>query len=226
MKKITIIVLFIFYAQQVFTQEVCLPKEKSLIDINVLDENKCTISENKIPKVAPKDILMSSKRYLKKRIFLNQTVSAASNLKSNTISNVRAENKVSDKLLTVLINKSKEAGVSFDVVDKIPLFVSCEKTDLNKEDCFNYKMQQHIINNFNYPKAALKNNLEGNLNVSFVIDTAGKISKIDIEGANTSEILKKEARRIVLLLPKFIPGEHEGKKTSVSYRFPMNFTLD
>ncbi|WNW01440.1 energy transducer TonB [Tenacibaculum sp. HL-MS23] len=226
MKKIIIIALFNLCVQQLFSQELCVVEEKMLIDVNALDNNKCEISENK-PKVkTTKDIQMSSRRYLKKRVYLNQTVYSASNLQSKAVVNITAVNKVDDKLLAVLIKEPIVEEVSFDVVETIPLFISCKESDLNKVDCFNYQMQKHLIDNFIYPKKALEKEIEGNLEVSFIINANGIVSKVEVKGADNSGLLKKEAQRIVLLLPNFIPGEHKGRKISVSYKFPINFTLD
>jgi len=37
--------------------------------------------------------------------------------------------------------------------------------------------------------------------------------------------LEAEAIRTIKLLPKFIPGEHEGKKVNVSYALPIVFMI-
>ena len=224
MKKLTIIALFILCVQQLFSQEVCVPEEKTLIDVNVLEQNKCEISENKPKGRTYKDVQMSSKRYLKKRIYLNQTVYSASTLKSNAVVNIKAVNRLGDKLLPTLTKELEVEEVSFDVVEKIPLFKSCIESDLDKVGCFNYEMRKHIVNNFNYPEKALKNGIEGDLEVFFIIGTDGNINKVTVKGK--SNVLKQEAKRIVSLLPSFIPGEHKGGKVSVSYKFPINFTLN
>ena len=226
MKNLTIIALFVFGMQQVLCQEICAPKEQLYIDVNTLDNSKCVISEDKTQKNTSKDILISRKRYLKKRVYLNKMVFTASNLEANSVLNTATVNQVDKELLLVLLNKKRTEGVPFDVVEKIPSFLSCEESDLDSVDCFNYEMQKHIVNNFIYPKKALKKGLEGDFEIRFTIDTNGKVSNMDVSGTNNSEILKQEARRIVSLLPQFVPGEHKGRKTAVSYSFPMSFTLN
>lgn len=224
MRNLTIIALFVFCVQQISSQEVCAPKEETFIDVNVLDSKKCTISENKPQKKSSKDLLISSKRYLKKRVYLNKIVYSASSLESKDVLNITTVNRIDDELLAILLKKPKE--VSFDIVENIPLFTSCDKNDSDKVNCFNYEMQKHIINNFNYPKKALRRGIEGSLEVSFIIGVDGDVGKVVVKGANESDVLKEEAKRIVSLLPRFVPGEHKGRKISVSYKFPMNFTLD
>lgn len=226
MKNLTIIALFVFCVQQISSQEVCAPKEETFIDVNVLDSKKCTISENKPQKKSSKDLLISSKRYLKKRVYLNKIVYSASSLESKDVLNTSTVNRIDDELLAILLKKTKAEEVSFDIVEKIPLFVSCDKNDMDNVNCFNYEMQKHIINNFNYPKKALRKGIEGVLEVSFIIGVDGDVSNVVVKGANESDVLKEEAKRIVSLLPRFVPGEHKGRKIPVSYKFPMNFTLD
>ncbi|MDB0614285.1 energy transducer TonB [Tenacibaculum dicentrarchi] len=87
-------------------------------------------------------------------------------------------------------------------------------------------MEKHIVANFEYPKEALKKGIEGDFEVSFVIDKNGKVKNIKVLGENDNIILKKEAMRIVLLLPKFTPAKQKGALVSVLYKFPMNFTLN
>jgi len=93
-------------------------------------------------------------------------------------------------------------------------------------NCFNDEMHKHIIANFNYPKRALNRGIEGKLDVSFIIDTSGQVKDVIVIGNKEHEILKKEARRIVSLLPKFVAGKHKGVNRKVFYSFPISFSLE
>jgi hypothetical protein len=63
--------------------------------------------------------------------------------------------------------------------------------------------------------------LSGILKVNFVIEIDGSISNIQIAkdiGGGTAQ----EAKRVLLLSPKWSPGEHLGKKVRVIYKeFPI-----
>jgi len=107
------------------------------------------------------------------------------------------------------------------------LFLSCKDASINKEACFNYEMEKHIIKHFIYPETALEREIEGDLEVSFIIDINGKVKDIHVKGQKKEhKVLKEEAKRIVSLLPDFLPGKHDGVKKEVEYSFPMSFKLD
>ncbi|CAM1368488.1 TonB family C-terminal domain-containing protein [Tenacibaculum sediminilitoris] len=172
--------------------------------------------------------VVSSRRYLRKRVYFKKAISLTNNLKATALAPLKINNKL---LMTSLDNIApitieSEKGVSFDSVDEIPMFLSCVELSTDKIDCFNYEMQRHIINTLVYPEEALKKELEGEVNVSFVIDETGKVTDVETKGINVHETFKNEARRIVLLLPNFTPGKHKSKNTKVVYSFPMNFSLD
>ncbi|MCT4699961.1 energy transducer TonB [Tenacibaculum haliotis] len=217
MKNLLIILATFFSVLQMYSQEVCASKTEKLVDVNAI--NKCAVEKGE--KDNSKTITVSSKRYLKKRAHLNKIVMLSSSLKTNTISKVETNNELN---VSVLLEEYR--GVSFDAVETIPLFASCEGNALDKTDCFNYEMQKHIVKHFVYPAKALERGVEGDLKVSFVIGISGKVGNVKINGANNNQLLKKEAKRIVMLLPRFIPGKEKGVKTKVSYSFPMSFTLE
>ena len=218
------------------TQEVCTSKNSELVDVNSVD--KCLVKkandnfnhakESSVITVAA----VSSRRYLKRRVYFERVVSLATGLKAQDISKLKMVNDLEScrlgNLFPIVIKTEPrliEDGVPFDVVDEIPLFSSCASSSINKEDCFNYEMKKHIVNTFTYPERALEKGIEGNVRVSFIIDATGKVTNIKTEGAEGHEILKQEAERIVSLLPNFIPGKQQGKATNVQYSFPMDFTL-
>lgn len=226
MKNVISILIGLFSIAQVFSQEVCLSADKKIIDVNTI--NKCAIDKRQEKKEDQNtnDIIISSKRYLKKRVYSNEVVHLISALEAITISDVKFNDVLDTSLLLVSKKEPVEMGVSFDSVEKIPLFESCTGTSLSSVDCFNLEMQKHITNNFIYPEEALNKGIEGDLKVSFIIDVNGKVDYIKVLGTTNNELLENEAKRIVLLLPKFMPGEQNGFKTNVSYEFPMSFTLD
>lgn len=221
MERIIIILLCFFSALQLSSQEVCATEKEVIVDINTI--NKCAVEKTTD---SNKNTVASSKRYLKRRVYLNEVVYLASNLKAKTNLSIKVNNKLDANLL-LKIKELESRETTFDSVEKIPLFLSCQESTLDNVTCFNYKMQEHIVNNFVYPEKALELGIEGDLDVSFVIGVNGEVGDIKIKGVNNeSDILKKEAKRIVLLLPKFKAGENKGVKIPVLYNFPMSFTLE
>lgn len=128
-------------------------------------------------------------------------------------------------------NTSIEDFIAFEVTEKVPLFKGCDGSSSRKEavECFNKKMMNHIKRNFTYPEEALESNIQGRVEVSFIINEVGVVKDIQAnafnEKANEKKILETEAIRIVSLLPKFTPGKHQGKVVNVKYGLPITFKM-
>ena len=83
------------------------------------------------------------------------------------------------------------------------------------KDCFQEKMQAHVIKNFIYPETAIDLGIQGRVSVVFIIDAKGYATNIRSRGPD--RILEKEAERIIGLLPKMQPGKQRGKPVKVAY---------
>ena len=90
-------------------------------------------------------------------------------------------------------------------------------------NCFQKKIQTHINKNFRYPKIAQRRKIEGRVFVQFIIGTGGYIDQIRARGPDP--ILEAEAKRIVSLIPKLIPGTVDGKAVRVPFSIPITFRL-
>jgi len=120
-------------------------------------------------------------------------------------------------------NNPGQALISFKAADKKPVFPGCEDA-LDKDECFDTKMREHIRLNFKYPPEAQKKGIQGKVYVLFHIETDGNISNIKMRGPDP--ILEQEAARIISLLPKIKSAEFRGKKVSVPYSMPISFVLN
>ena len=90
-------------------------------------------------------------------------------------------------------------------------------------NCFQKKINEHIVQNFNYPKEALKKNIQGRVNVTFLINKEGIISDVSAKGGHP--LLQKEAIRIISLLPKMTPGKQKETSVISSHTVPISFKL-
>jgi len=116
------------------------------------------------------------------------------------------------------------ATINFAIIEEVPVFPGCENYPENSlRNCFNQKMMEHISKNFRYPKKAFRKKISGRVNTMFTIDTKGNITEIRAFGAD--EILIKEARRIISLLPRITPGKQKGKPVRVPFAIPITFRL-
>ncbi len=65
---------------------------------------------------------------------------------------------------------------------------------------------------------------QGIVYVKFVIDKDGSVVNEEVR-KGVSESLDNEALRVVKMMPKWIPGEQDGKKVRVSFTLPISFKL-
>jgi TonB family protein len=107
-----------------------------------------------------------------------------------------------------------------------PIFPGCEEfydSEKEKRKCFQEKLQQHIADNFQYPKVAHREGIQGRVYVQFIIDIDGSIKGIRTRGSH--RLLEKEANRIISLLPGIVPGRNGDEFVRVPFSVPITFRL-
>ena len=121
-------------------------------------------------------------------------------------------------------SKEKETEIPFALIEDVPLFPGCETVSKSKRrDCFQNKMNRHIIQNFRYPEFAQKNGIQGRVFIQFMIEKDGNISGIRSRGPHGS--LERAAERIIEKLPKMTPGYVNGLPVRVPFSIPITFRL-
>ena len=117
----------------------------------------------------------------------------------------------------------EDIEVPFAVIEKVPVFPGCKRSNAELKACFQKKMQEHLHKNFRYPVVASELNIQGKVFVFFLIDKNGKVTKIRSRGPD--KLLETEAERIIGLLPNMQPGKQRNKQVGVPYSIPINFKL-
>ena len=112
-------------------------------------------------------------------------------------------------VLVPIVSFSQEKEIDFDSVERPPIYPGCEPYIQQLRSCTQRKIQTHINKNFRYPEFAQKTGIQGRVFVQFIIDKDGSIVGIRTRGPHP--ILEIEAKRIISILPKFIPGYVDGK---------------
>jgi TonB family protein len=116
--------------------------------------------------------------------------------------------------------------IPFAVVEEVPMFKGCEGVDKSAQfDCFQKEMTNHIKLHFTYPKEAMENNIQGRVQVEYLIDEIGNVEVYRVKGPENAQPLEEEARRIINLLPQFIPGKEKGKAIAVRHVVPITFRM-
>ena len=81
-----------------------------------------------------------------------------------------------------------------------------------------------LSQNIHYPPVAEENGIYGRVVVSFVVETDGSISNVQVvRGVDPS--LDKEALRVTKAMPKWQPGKQNGQAVRVKYNLPVTFKL-
>jgi len=107
-------------------------------------------------------------------------------------------------------------NIDEDSIEEFPL--------LDAQYVGGYKaMQEHVSTTLRYPEIDLMAGNQGKVFVSFVIEKDGSVSNIQIEGEGVTETIDREAKRVVSLFPKWIPGENAYGKVRTRARLPINF---
>ncbi|MCR9172474.1 MAG: energy transducer TonB [bacterium] len=85
-------------------------------------------------------------------------------------------------------------------------------------------MDAFIKENMNYPEIAKNSGTQGRVYLEFVVGNDGAISQVRVM-LGVSPELDREAKRIIRSMPKWKPGEANGKPVHTRYRLPIAFRL-
>ncbi len=88
----------------------------------------------------------------------------------------------------------------------------------------NAALYKFLSTNINYPKEAQENNVQGRVVVQFVVERDGSIGYIRIAKGITLS-LDKEAIRIVMSMPKWLPARNNGVAVRSWFVLPITFRL-
>ncbi len=116
-----------------------------------------------------------------------------------------------------------DAIYGFADVQELPKFKSCNDATLN---CFNKRLVQHIQDHFAYPESAIDNNIQGKVNISFIINTKGEVVNVIAKGPANGKVLEVSAKKLVQKLPGFKAAVKNGKNVNTKYSFPIEYKLN
>lgn len=86
-------------------------------------------------------------------------------------------------------------------------------------------LRKFILENINYPISERNKGHQGKVYLSFEIEKDGSIANIKVmKGINP--VLDKEAIRVIEKMPKWTPGESDGRKAMIKVSLPIVFKLD
>lgn len=123
------------------------------------------------------------------------------------------EDNPTDQVVEEVREAPKVDNTVYDFVEKQPSFPGGEAELLG-----------YLAKNIKYPQFAQESSIQGRVYVQFVVERDGSINDVkavkDIGGG-----CGKEAERVVRSMPKWSPGEQNGRPVRVKYTLPVLFQL-
>lgn len=113
--------------------------------------------------------------------------------------------------------------IPFGVIEKVPTYPGCSGDNEMLKKCMAKGIAGFVGKEFNTKVANKAVTGKQKISVKFKIDNKGNVS--NVKAKTTHPELRDEAIRVVKLLPKMLPGEHDGKKVAVEYALPIIFDL-
>jgi protein TonB len=123
------------------------------------------------------------------------------------------------------VEKKQQVVQEAEEIDEvIPFAVVEEKPKFQGKDADEFVkwIYSKLLNN--YPQAAVENNIQGTVRVSFTVNTDGTLS--DIKSLRKNDpILEDCVIELVKKSPKWTPGRQQNKPVKVTYNVPVIFKL-
>lgn len=125
----------------------------------------------------------------------------------------------------VIEDIEEDIDVPFSIIENVPIFPGCENVNnARRRDCMSKEISNFVSRKFN---TGLANNigLTGRQRISIIFKINKKGDVVSIQSRAIHPILEEEAKRVIGLLPKMIPGKQRGKAVNVPYSLPIIFTI-
>lgn len=197
--------------------------EKEEIDIGVIsmesqfEEEIPIVNANMPPPPPPLAVVSETVQVVEDTEEIEETVIESTEISQETA--IADPIEVSEVVVEEI---EEDVQVAFALIEDVPVFPGCEGLSKQKtKACFQLKMQEHVVKNFNYPQTALDMGIQGRVSVMFIIDSKGYI--VGVRSRGPDKVLEKEAERIISKLPQMKPGKQRGKPVKVAYALPIFF---
>lgn len=109
-------------------------------------------------------------------------------------------------------------------IEENPLWQGCDTLPYgDRSNCTQSSFLEFVADNIRYPAICLEEGVYGVVYLSFLIQADGSIADIRLlRGVHPA--LDAEAKRILELMPKWVPGKQRGKPVDVRYNVPIKFS--
>jgi TonB family protein len=105
------------------------------------------------------------------------------------------------------------SGQVYDIAEQMPSFPGGQSA-----------LFQFLSQNIQYPKLCEEHGIQGRVVCSYIVETDGSITDVQVR-KSVHPSLDKEAVRVIQSMPKWSPGKENGLPVRVRYTIPITFSL-
>ncbi|MDD4922604.1 MAG: TonB family protein [Bacteroidales bacterium] len=189
------------YITESLTEVELMQLSKQFIPKPSLAQTKPTITEDQVP--------TAEKLKLSTPVIVDESLVETSIPEDLLPDSVISKPKTKDR---EIFETDTDDGL-YVIVEEMPAFPGGEKG-----------LMEYIYRNLRYPYVATSNKIENCVICTFIINTDGSVTQINITQP-VHPLLEKEAIRVLKTLPKWIPAKRHGKPIRVKYTLPIIFRL-
>ncbi len=85
---------------------------------------------------------------------------------------------------------------------------------------------EFLHQNLEYPEEAVDRYVEGTVHAVVTLDEQGNITKVDFPGKQLGYGIEEEARRILMMTPRWNPAKHAGVGVKSKFAVPITFDIE
>ncbi|RQO31060.1 hypothetical protein DBR32_10165 [Taibaiella sp. KBW10] len=89
-----------------------------------------------------------------------------------------------------------------------------------------YNIRDYLSKNVRYPAKAMESDIQGTVQITFIVEKDGSISTVKANGNRPGGGLTEEAIRVVRAMPKWQPGMNKGVPVRTFFAIPITFKLE
>ncbi len=117
------------------------------------------------------------------------------------------------------VDEYVELKVDWVILDRKPIYKGCEKlkSEEEREACFQRKLSNYIIDNFELTPMGWGDTQK--IYVNFVIDKEGNVEEVKAVFGDEKD--RKQLENLIGDLPQFLPGMYKGKYVRTSFTLPV-----
>lgn len=113
----------------------------------------------------------------------------------------------------------------YSAAEIMPRFSGCaEVAEAEAKECTFNKLIAYVRENLKYPEEAREEKTEGMVMTSFVVNEQGGTEDVRIL-KSVSDVCDEEAKRVIMAMPAWTPGQQGGENVKVQMTLPIQFKL-